>query len=186
VLSRHACTGADSDWGTHLADNDAIRAALKGWSLVPTPSPAARRRWLSERLTTMWLSRLSIRDSDITLILAASGGDERCALHLHDGGTVTMRGFDELATTRLERDQRLIVGLYEHLYGTITAAEWDDRGLSLAIDDVQLHLGSSWPLGDEGWALRDLTDYPLLEVGNGGALRLLPDADARLGGAPAP
>lgn len=171
VLDHHHCQGVEGDWGSKLADNDAIRRELRRWRLTPVLAPEARRDWVRAQLVGRLLRRLEWDGSDVTLWFTAGEGEDRglwfplarCALVTADP-----------RTTGLDPDERMLVGLHQLILCIVAQVGWSDDGtLNMeAVGGDGLRLASGWSDREEGWRLIDPSGELLIEAGNGGALHM--------------
>jgi hypothetical protein len=172
VLDHHRCQGQD-DSGFKLADNDAIRDSLRGWMIQPVLSPEARRRWVSEQLIGRMLRRLEADSFDVTLWFTDGDGDgDDCGLRAPLDHCAIVPA--DSRTEGLEPGERTIVGLYGMMLGLVAQVRWGDDGALTVVDTLgnSVRFPAEWPDNEEGWRLLDSTDSPLIEAGNGGALRM--------------
>jgi hypothetical protein len=181
VLERHACSGEESDYGSKLADNSAIRAELSRWNLVPPAAPTRRRRWIGQQLMGLVVRRLILELGNIGLgLIDPAEGIDRFVLRF-DAETA------ELVTDRplpdgLEPDEQIVIALYGWLPKSIERVTWaDDGALSLTFESgaeiLCIHTERP-PSQLEGWTLEDTAGTLLVEAANGGALYFTPEADA--------
>jgi hypothetical protein len=175
VLDHHRCRG-QGDGGEELVDNDAIRRALQGWLSEPTLSPEARRSRVDARLIGRTLRRLESDGLDVTLWLTADD-EEDCGLRVPFEHCTIVPA--DPRTEGLEREERALVGLHGMVFGRVAQIGWGDDGALTMVDGAGqgVRFASEWRDHEKGWRLIDPAGEPLIEAGNGGALRVVPQVE---------
>ncbi len=168
VLDRYRCRGQESDYGSKLADNDAIHKELARWNLVPVPSVQERRQWLSTELPGLVISQVLFNLTEVVLYLSENR-QERGTL-CFEVSECEITGDENSAVDRKERN---VLSLYHSLYRQIESVRWEgDGSLHLCLTDCTIFLAATWPDSPlERWTLTDSKKKVTFEGHNGGALR---------------